>query len=97
MEAKFVAIAFVDAINTRDRNALAKLIVAPSLADNHHSFLPDYHIQVERIITDCDTVILIGQAIGCYGSVPAVWIAQLHGQRIMTWQPYFDGQLVCNN
>lgn len=98
MDTKFIATAFVDAINTRDKDALAQLMVNPCLADNqHHSPLPDYHIHVERIIPDCNTVILIGQAMGYHGSVPAIWIAQICGQRIMDWQAYFDGQLGCSN
>lgn len=98
MDIKFVAIAFVDAINTRDKQALAQLMVTPCLLDNHHAApLPDYRIKVERIITDCDTVVLTGQAISCYGSVPAVWIAQICGRHITEWQAYFDGHLACNN
>ena len=98
MEAKFIVSAFVDAINTRDGEALSKLMVTPCLADNQYaSPFPDYRIQVENIICDCQRVVLIGQAISCHGTVPAVWIAQLCGQRIMDWQAYFDGQSSCAN
>jgi|GEM_PF-6450866 len=98
MEAKFIVSAFVDAINTRDINALQQLMVTPCLAENDaKSPLPEYRIQVDRIICDCHNVVLIGQAISCYGTVPAVWIAELCGQRIVDWQAYFDGQISCAN
>ena len=98
MEAKFIVTAFVDAINTRDVEAICKLMVTHCLADNQFaSPFPEYRIQVENIICDCERVVLIGQAISCYGTVPAVWVAQLCGQRILDWQAYFDGQISCTN
>lgn len=98
MEAKFIVSAFVDAINTRDSEAFKQLMVTPCLADKQYpSPFPDYRIQVENIICDCERVVLIGQAISYHGTVPAVWIAQLCGQQIMHWQAYFDGQISCAN
>ena len=98
MEAKFIVSAFVDAINTRDSEALSKLMVTACLANNQYaSPFPEYCIQVENIICDCQRVVLIGQAISCHGTVPAVWVAELCGQRIMNWQAYFDGQSSCVN
>lgn len=98
METKYIVTAFVDAINTRDIEALGKLMVMPCLADNHYaSPFPDYHIHVENIICDCQRVVLIGQAKSCYGTVPAVWVAELCGQQITNWQAYFDGQSSCVN
>lgn len=98
MESKFIVSAFVDAINTRDVEAIRKLMLTSSLVDaQYESLLPDYRIQVENIICDCQRVVLIGQAISCHGTVPAVWIAQLCGQGIMDWQAYFDGQISCTN
>jgi limonene-1,2-epoxide hydrolase len=98
MEAKFIVTAFVDAINTRDIEALGKLMPTDTLMQNQPvSPLLDYRIHVERIISDCQSVVLVGNAISCHGTVPAVWIAQLCGQRIMDWQVYFDGQITCTN
>ncbi|MEO1288468.1 MAG: hypothetical protein AAFV93_11930 [Chloroflexota bacterium] len=98
MEAKFIVTAFVDAINTRDVEALAHLMVTPCLANNQlMPVVPNYRIQVERIICDCTRVILIGIACNQHETVPAVWVAELCGQRIMDWQVYFNRNLTCAN
>ncbi len=97
MEAKYIVIAFVDAINSKDKNAVRQLMITDALADQYQPILPNYTIQVEHIICDCHRVVLTGQAPSCYESVPAVWVAQLCGQRIMDWQVYFSGTSTCAN
>jgi ketosteroid isomerase-like protein len=55
----------------------------------------NYRIEVERIIVDCNFVVLIGTANGttptneCW-SMPSVWTAQIEGSRISEWRVYAD-------
>lgn len=98
MDSKHVAIAFVDAINSRDRQALAQLMANSCGLDIHHiESLLDYKIAIERIIIDGDTVVLIGTAQGTCNAIPSIWKAKIQNGKIVDWTSYSSGQITCLN
>ena len=86
---KLIAVAFVDAINSQDIEALQTLFAAPCLLQKEHSLL-DYQIQVERIMLDNDLVVLIGEAYNKEVRIPATWTAQICGSHVLDWQVYLS-------
>lgn len=87
---KMIAVAFVDAVNSQDLEAMQSLFVGvcPSRAINE---LIEYRIQVERIILDGDLVVLLGEARKEDERIPATWTAQIFGCKVVDWQVYYSG------
>jgi ketosteroid isomerase-like protein len=65
--------------------------------------VPDYHIEVERVLSEGPLVVLLGQARGTYTTdgtlearnawhTPGAWRAQVHEGLIAEWQVYADNE-----
>jgi hypothetical protein len=63
--------------------------------------VPDYRVEVDQILADGDTVVVVGTAGGTFTKdgtllpqnawqVPAAWRATVVGHRIGAWQAYVD-------
>lgn len=60
---------------------------------------PDYHIEVETLLSSGRTVMLAGEASGTLASkaswrIPAAWRATVRSNRIDLWQVYADNKPV---
>jgi ketosteroid isomerase-like protein len=63
---------------------------------------PDYHIEIERQLTQDGVVLACGMARGTHGiepqepgdswSAPAAWRATVRGGRVVEWQVYCDNE-----
>jgi hypothetical protein len=87
---KLIAVAFVDAVNSQDLEAMQTLFVGvcPSKAIE---YLTEYRIQIERIIIDGDLVVMMGEARKEDERIPATWTAQIFGCKVVDWQVYYAG------
>lgn len=98
MDIKHIAIAFVDAINNRDIDALNHLMERSCGFDIQHiAKALNFKITVERIIVDGDTVLLIGTAQGSCNLIPCIWKAEIHNGRVADWCNYSCGGITCLN
>lgn len=108
--------AFVERINAHDAKGVAALS-APLLRfvdasggtykigaegwDAYFSDFPDYHIEIEDILTDSSTVAVFGSASGSFRgkartdpgarwTFPAAWKAIVRDGRVVEWRVYAD-------
>jgi hypothetical protein len=98
MDIKHIAVAFVDAINSRDTEALAQLMEKTCGLDIQHIAKDlDFKISIERIVVDGDTVLMIGTAHGTCNAIPTIWKAEIQVGKIVDWTSYSSSQLTCLN
>ena len=98
MDIKHVAVAFVDAINNRDTEALTQLMETSCGLDIQHIAKDlNYKINIERIIVDGSTVLLIGTAHGTCNVIPTIWKAEIHNRKVVAWTSYSSGGITCLN
>jgi ketosteroid isomerase-like protein len=68
---------------------------------HYYSMVPDYRIEISKILVSGDTVVLFGKASGTYTSdgilkagnhweIPAAWRALVDGGKVKEWQIYAD-------
>jgi hypothetical protein len=66
----------------------------------YFSLFPDYRIEVERMMSDGERVLLHGWASATHGTtgrswrIPAAWRAVVAGELIAEWQVYADNKPV---
>lgn len=70
----------------------------------YFAMVPDYWIRVDRTIIDGRTSVLIGAAGGTYvpkgagprpenrWETPAVWVVEVHGDKVAEWRIYSDNE-----
>jgi stress response protein SCP2 len=87
---KLVAVAFVDAVNTQDFEAMQTLFVGVC-PNKGIERLTEFRISVERILVDGDLVVMIGEARKDEERIPATWTAQIFGCKVVDWQVYYAG------
>jgi ketosteroid isomerase-like protein len=70
----------------------------------YFEMVPDYWVRIDRTLSDKDTSILLGTAGGTYvpsnremklenkWETPAVWVAQIRGERVSEWRIYADNE-----
>lgn len=121
MDIQFVAVAFVDAINTHDLDGMTALMASThryikscgevicgvdavlSLWETQFRWDASARIDIQRIITDADTVVLIGDLIGrCQMSheplrVPSVWVARVCAGQLIEWRMYADASITAHS
>lgn len=70
------------------------------------AMFPDYRIEVSEILSDAQTVVLLGSACATFStdgtlrpenhwSVPTAWRAVLRDDRIAVWQVFADSEPAC--
>jgi ketosteroid isomerase-like protein len=69
----------------------------------YFQMVPDYWVALDRMLTEGNTVVLIGRAGGTYApdaqlsperrwQVPAAWRAVVQGEAVAEWQVYADNE-----
>lgn len=87
---------FVDSLGSR----LSDLASLERGWAGYFSLFPDYRIEVERMISDGELVLLHGWACATYSKtgrswrIPAAWRAVVAGELIAEWQVYADNKPV---
>jgi hypothetical protein len=88
-------------------NSLGEIYTRPEVERGWRQYfdmVPDYWVRIDREFSEARISVLIGNAGGTYVSqggapkgenrweTPAVWVAQVKGQRVAEWRIYSDNE-----